>query len=70
MTLPNERMRSIAYTRQLLRDLLDPRKTPRIPKSVRNQAASCLRHFPWHSHMEEVATDMPDIFELEDIDYE
>jgi hypothetical protein len=46
MTLPYERVNSVNRTRQFLRSLLDPKETPRIPKQIRQQAASLLRHFP------------------------
>jgi hypothetical protein len=46
MTLPDERTRAIIYTRQFLLSLLDPKETPKVPRSVRFQAANCLRHFP------------------------
>lgn len=46
MTLPNERTRAVRNARNFLRSLLDPKKTPRIPKAVRRQAYWCLRHFP------------------------
>jgi hypothetical protein len=46
MTLPDERYRAIRITEQFLRDLCDRSKTPRVPKSIRAQASSCLRHYP------------------------
>jgi hypothetical protein len=46
MTLPDERYRAIRITEQFLRDLCDSSKTPRVPKAVRAQASSCLRHYP------------------------
>ena len=46
MTMPEERRRSIGYAREFLRDLLDPKKTPRVPKAVRQEALRVLRHFP------------------------
>ena len=33
-------------TREFLRELLDPKKTPKVPKSIRKHALSCLRHWP------------------------
>ena len=29
-----------------MRDLLDPRKTPKVPKEVRRRAYDVLRHYP------------------------
>jgi hypothetical protein len=47
MSLPDEKFRSIQYSREFMRDLLDPKKTPRVPKEIRKRAYSCLRHFPY-----------------------
>lgn len=47
MTLPDERYRAIQYARKLLEDLAYHKdRTPRVPKDVRSQAHSILRHFP------------------------
>lgn len=46
MTVATERTRSLLITEQFLKDLLDPKKTPRVPKAVRAQASRCLRHHP------------------------
>ena len=46
MTLPNERFSAIINTREFLRSLLDPKKTPKVPKHIRISAYYCLRHFP------------------------
>lgn len=46
MTIPIERTRAVLNTRDFLRDLLDPKKTPRVPKEVRRRAGSLLRHYP------------------------
>ena len=46
MTLPIERSRSIRHAREFLLDLMDPKKTPKVPKEVRERAYSILRHFP------------------------
>lgn len=47
MSLKNEKLMSLWRTREFLRDLLDPKKTPRIPRSYRQHAYRCLKHFPW-----------------------
>ena len=52
MTLPHEKIWSIQRTRQFLRDLQDPKKTPKVPSSVRKEATSCLRHYPWKNDEE------------------
>jgi hypothetical protein len=35
MTMPNERRWAVNNTRQFLVDLMDPKKTPRVPKEIR-----------------------------------
>jgi hypothetical protein len=62
MTLPDERYNALLRSRDFLRDLLDPKKTPRVPKAVRTQAYYCLKHFPWEMHLEELPKKLPDIF--------
>ena len=52
MTMPSERTRTILQTRDFLRELLDPAKTPRVPKSVRREAHRLLRHYPGPSEIE------------------
>lgn len=47
MTLPHEKIWSMKRTRQFLLDLQDPKKTPKVPSSVRKEASSCLRHYPY-----------------------
>ena len=63
MTLPNERTRSIRNTRNFLRDLLDPKKTPKVPKAVRKEAYWCLRHFPSDFEMDYAADGAPNVFD-------
>jgi hypothetical protein len=46
MTINEERISAVSRTRQFLLDLLDPQKTPRVPRSIRKQSYSLLRHFP------------------------
>jgi hypothetical protein len=71
MTLPHERSRAIEQTRNFLRELLDPSKTPKIPKAIRTQAYWCLRHFPWDLDINRVAKACPDIFgEIKTVDDE
>jgi len=53
MTLPNERFASIARTRQFLGALCDPKRTPGIPKPIRDEASRCLKHYPTPLDMEE-----------------
>lgn len=46
MTVPFERTRAVNSTYDFLCDLLDPEKTPRVPKDIRRRASACLRHYP------------------------
>ena len=55
MTIPAERTRAVIHTRQFLYDLLDPKKTPRVSKSIRESARHCLRHYPTDFEMEIIA---------------
>jgi hypothetical protein len=61
MTLPDERYRAIRITEQFLRDLCDPSKTPRIPKSIRAQASHCLRHYPNSWDLNQLSQRCPDV---------
>jgi hypothetical protein len=66
MTLPDERYRAVINTEKFLQDLLDPKKTPRVPKDIRKQAYWCLRHYPDKYHMDIVGTVVPNVFESND----
>jgi len=46
MSLRYEQRQSLLRTREFLYQLLDPRKTPRVPRSIRQEAGRCLRHYP------------------------
>jgi hypothetical protein len=61
MTLPDERFRSIQRTEEFLQDLMNPQKTPRIPKEVREQARWCLRHYPSYYNLKQLERAAPDI---------
>lgn len=62
MTLPIERKHAVINTEQFLKDLMDPSKTPRVPKNIREQAYRCLKHYPSTYYMEEAADLAPEIF--------
>ncbi len=62
MTMPNERRWAVNNTRQFLVDLLDPKKTPRVPSAVRKEAYRCLRHYPGEYYMEQAAEQSPEVF--------
>lgn len=63
MTLPDERYRAVIRAEQFLKDLCDPSKTPRVPKSIRGQASSILRHYPSSWDMDVAAHQTPAVFE-------
>lgn len=62
MTLPDERTRAVQKARRFLRSLLDPKKTPRVPKQIRKEAYYVLKHFPGDLDLIIVATLSPDSF--------
>ena len=55
MTVPVERTNAVIYTEAFLRDLINPKVTPRIPKAIREQAYRLLRHYPSHYDMDVIA---------------
>lgn len=63
MTLPDERLRALIAARNFLRDLLDPKKTPRVPLDVRRRARSVLKHYPDSYHFSKLREKMPEEFE-------
>ena len=66
MTLPCERYNAIKYTEEFLKDLTDPKKTPRVPKEIRQIAYRCLRHYPSKYNLNLLATKCPEIIETAD----
>ena len=62
ITMPNERRWAVNTTRQFLLDLLDPKKTPRVPSAIRKEAGRCLRHYPGNYSMEQAAEQAPKVF--------
>lgn len=63
MTLPDERYRAVTRTRQLLLNLCNPQHTPRVSKLIRDEARSCLRHFPNDWDLKEAARGAPNVFQ-------
>lgn len=62
MTMPNERKWAIDNTRLFLVDLMDPKKTPRVPSAIRKEAYRCLKHYPGEYCMEEAQRLAPSVF--------
>lgn len=54
MTMPFERTWAVLNTREFLLNLLDPKKTPRVPKDIRRQAGRLLKHYPTKYSFEEM----------------
>jgi len=46
MTLPIERTNAVLNVEQFLMDLRDPKKTPRVPSKIREEAGRLLKHYP------------------------
>lgn len=63
MTLPYERWRAVNSAGEFLFALLDPKKTPRVPKAVRQWARRVLRHYPHPYEMNMAAEKAPELFE-------
>lgn len=63
MTLPDERYRSVMWARNFLYDLCDTKKTPGVPKSIRDQARTILRHYPSEWEMQRASAGSPDVFQ-------
>ena len=68
MTIPIERYYSIVNAEEFMRDLMDPKKTRRIPKAIRRRAASCLRHYPSDYYLHEIAKQCPNLIEHPEIE--
>jgi hypothetical protein len=59
MTLPDERYRAVVQTQKFLAEILN---TPRVPKAVKDQARSLLRHYPNAYDMNKAAQTSPEVF--------
>jgi len=46
MTMPHEEYNSINSARRFLYDIMDPKKSPRVPKKIRLEARRIVKHFP------------------------
>lgn len=62
MTLPFERTRSVLYTKAFLEELLDPRKTLRVPRPLRGKAKALLRHYPMACDIHRASNWAADVF--------
>jgi hypothetical protein len=66
MTMPIERTRAVNKAREFLYDLLDPKKTPRVPKAVRERALRVLKHYPNSYYLDKSAEALPEIWDKSD----
>lgn len=62
MTLPFERTNALLNARRFLRDLLDAKATPRVPKEIRQEAKWILKHYPSEYDLEKAAKKCPEVF--------
>jgi hypothetical protein len=63
MTLPDERYRALKCGKEFLYDLINPKKTPRVPKDIRRQALWVLRHYPDDYQLELLPKVLPQWFD-------
>lgn len=61
MTLPDERARALYKALEFMQELLDPKKTPKVPKKVRQRAYSVLKHYPRDYHLNKIVESSPNI---------
>lgn len=68
MTLPDERYRAVKYTADFLARLAGGH-IARVPKAVREEARSLLRHYPSQYDLRSAALQAPDVFQeqMEDL---
>jgi len=68
MTLPDERYRAVKSAALFLSRLAGG-EIPRVPKAVREEARSILRHYPLWYDMQRAAEAAPDVFQerMEDL---
>ena len=62
MTLPDERYRAVKFADQFLSRLAGGQYA-RVPKAVRDEARSILRHYPTTWDMQRTALQAPDVFQ-------
>ena len=62
MTLPHERTLAVLRASEFMRDLMNPKKTPRVPLAVRRRAMAIWKHYPWKMELHTAADLAPNIF--------
>ena len=63
MTLPDERYRAVKWAEGFLKRLAGG-ELPRVPKAVRAEARSILRHYPSDWDMNRAAEWAPEVFQV------
>jgi hypothetical protein len=64
MTLPDERYRAVKWAESFLSRLAGG-DIPRVPKAVRDEARSILRHYPGGWDLDRAAHAAPDVFQAQ-----
>ncbi len=62
MTLPDERYRAVKWAESFLQRLAGG-EYPRVPKAVREEARSILRHYPGSWDLQRAARAAPEVFQ-------
>lgn len=62
MTLPYERTRAVLRTADFLRNLCDPKLTPKVPRHIRESALRLLKHYPTEHEMRQAEAYAPQVF--------
>ena len=62
LTLPDERYRSVKWAEDFLQRLAGG-DIPRVPKAVREEARSILRHYPGKWDLDRAAVAAPEVFQ-------
>jgi hypothetical protein len=62
MTIASERTRAVNLTSEFLIDLLNPKKTQRVPRDIRRRAGELLKHYPSQIDMEIVVEEGSGVF--------
>ena len=62
MTIPYERTRALIETKSFLLKLVDTKRLPRVPKTVRQHAEYLLKHYPSYENIELAHKALPDYY--------
>lgn len=57
MTLPDERVRAVKNVRMFLYELMDPKRTPRVPREIRLRASQLAKHYPGDLYLNDIFSD-------------